>query len=165
MLKNLSDITKKIILVLLFIFIALSILGFFFRNLSGLTLAFGNVPFINYQLGLAFGTIYSAIKIILLEKTLEKAVKLNPADAQNYVRVQYIVRYTLTFIALIVAALIKPLDLLGAILGILSLQLATYIAGFSIKDEAEFKEENNLKKETKLKKDSEFKKMRDEFKL
>lgn len=61
----------------------------------------------SWTLGLAFGLIFSLLKLKLMEKTISKAISLPPAKAKNYMNMQYMLRYGLTAIVLIVAALVR----------------------------------------------------------
>lgn len=86
-----------------------------------------------YFLGLFLGTLFSILKIILLEKTLEKSINMNPEKAVNYTRLHYSLRYLLTGAVLIIAAKNPNLSLIGVILGILILRPALFIISFKIK--------------------------------
>ncbi len=80
----------------------------------------------SWTLGLAFGLIFSLLKLKLMEKTISKAISLPPAKAKNYMNMQYMLRYGLTAIVLIVAALESSISLLGVFFGLLSMKIGAY---------------------------------------
>lgn len=80
----------------------------------------------SWTLGLAFGLIFSLLKLKLMEKTISKAVLLPPAKAKNYMNMHYMLRYFLTAIVLIVAALESSISLLGVFFGLLSMKIGAY---------------------------------------
>lgn len=80
--------------------------------------------------GLAFGGIFSILKVKLMESTMKKAVKKDPAKAQAYASLHYFLRYLLTGIVLVIGALEPSISLLGTVIGILSLKLAAYLQGY-----------------------------------
>lgn len=87
-------------------------------------------PFV-YAKGLLFGTIIAVMKLILLDRTLSKSVNMPPARAQNYVRLHYTLRYFLTAVVLVVAALNSSVNLVGVIIGLVLLRPAIYIVNMS----------------------------------
>ena len=85
--------------------------------------------------GLFGGMLISLVKVILLEKSITKAVQMDDGGrAKNYANLQSILRYIGTF-ALIAGAVCFPkvFGLFGIIVGILSLQLAAYITAGVLK--------------------------------
>ncbi|WP_054739693.1 ATP synthase subunit I [Cellulosilyticum ruminicola] len=80
----------------------------------------------SWTLGLAFGLIFSLLKLKLMEKTIGKAILLSPAKAKNYMNMQYMLRYGLTAIVLIIAALESSISLLGVFFGLLSMKIGAY---------------------------------------
>lgn len=80
----------------------------------------------SWALGLAFGLIFSLLKLKLMEKTIGKAVLLPPAKAKNYMSAQYMLRYFLTAIVLVVAALEPSISLVGVFFGLLSMKVGAY---------------------------------------
>lgn len=79
--------------------------------------------------GLFFGGIFSILKIKLMENTMSKAVQKDSVKAQTYVSMHYFMRYILTGIVLVVAALEPSISIYGAALGVLSLKAAAYLQG------------------------------------
>jgi len=83
----------------------------------------------------AFGVILTSslnvLKIIMLERTVNKVVGMDEPDAgKNYVRLQYLLRYILTGAVLLAAGLISVyvhppfINIWGAVAGIFTLQIA-----------------------------------------
>ena len=89
----------------------------------------------SYCAGVVFGALFTCLKFILLERTLNRSADMPSKNAQNYVRLHYMLRYFLTGAALIVCALRSPACLLGFVLGLFSLRPAVYLAAKKIKDE------------------------------
>lgn len=86
---------------------------------------------INFAGGVIFGAFFSAFKIIITEKSIEHAINLtDPKSAEAYTKGQYAFRYFITGAVLISAALIEPINLYGAIIGVLLAQPAGYIVMF-----------------------------------
>ncbi len=95
---------------------------------SGISVVF----YKNYDFcgGVAFGALFTILKLIITEKSIEHSLKLEQKGADAYMKAQYAVRYFLTGGAMIAAALIPQINLYGAIFGILLAQPAAYIVMF-----------------------------------
>jgi len=92
----------------------------------------GPIPF---AAGLLLGCGLSAVKLVLLEKALSKAVDMEAGKAKNYARLQMVLRYGLTLLAVLPAVLFRQaVGLFGLIAGLLTLQLASYIANIYLKN-------------------------------
>lgn len=88
-----------------------------------------------YSVGLFLGSALSLVKVILLEKALNSSVELESQKAKNYSSLQAILRYALTIIVLLLVVFFpKVFGLFGAIIGVLSLQLAAYITTAVLKN-------------------------------
>ena len=104
---------------------------------------------LGFALGVALGCLVSVLKILLLARSLDTAVNMEKKDVSNYMRLQYTLRYSLTTIGLIGAALIPIVDLFGAIGGVLSMYLAAYMMKIFFKDDdaitekSEFQDDNS----------------------
>ncbi len=125
---NLSDTTKKMLTALLCLCVIAGILGVLaivFLYKSENTFIFS----VKYVFGLAAGYIFSCFKMLLLEKSIKKSVDMEKNDASAYARGQYILRYFLSFAVLVVLALISPVCLLGAAIGMVLVQPAAAFAG------------------------------------
>lgn len=84
-----------------------------------------------YLLGLLAGGGLSAAKLFLLKRSLGKTIDLESGQAQAVTRLHFIVRQFLTAGVLAGVVLLRAyFDLIGALLGIVSLQLAAYVAGW-----------------------------------
>ena len=88
-----------------------------------------------FGVGLFLGCALSAGKVVLLEKTLSKAVDMESEKAKNYARAQMLLRYGLTILVVLGAVFFKEaIGLYGIIAGLLTLQLASYIAHFALRN-------------------------------
>jgi len=87
-----------------------------------------------YCVGLLLGHAISAVKVILLDKSINHALDMEGKQAKNYAGLQSILRYFLTIAVLLGAAFLSDfIGLFGVILGILSLQISAYIANAVLK--------------------------------
>ena len=103
----------------IFIIIIISfIIGMFFAN-----------DIYAYGKGLALGGIFTILKLKLMEVTISKAVVKDPKAAQSYASIHYALRYILTILVLVVAALEPSINLIGVIIGVLSLKIAAFWQG------------------------------------
>ncbi len=92
---------------------------------------------IDFSIGIAFGALFTILKVVVLERSLRKALNMSSAAAQNYTRLHYFIRYILTGVMLFVAAKISPVCLFGAIGGLLPMQIAGYLVNFFFKPDKE----------------------------
>lgn len=86
-----------------------------------------------FTLGIAFGLIFSILKLMLMKNSIKRSVTMPEAKAQRYANVQYMIRYLLTGVVLLVAALEPTINLLGVFLGLLSMKVGAYMQLFVIK--------------------------------
>lgn len=87
----------------------------------------------SWTMGIAFGLIFSVLKYQLMINSFNKALVLPEAKAKNYATAQYMIRYVLTGIVLVIAALEPSINLLGVFMGLLSMKVAAY-AQYALKD-------------------------------
>ena len=80
-----------------------------------------------FTLGIAFGLIFSILKLMLMKNSIKRSVTMPEAKAQRYANVQYMIRYLLTGVVLLVAALEPTINLLGVFLGLLSMKVGAYM--------------------------------------
>ena len=77
--------------------------------------------------GVSFGTIFSMLKLALIKNTVSRAADMEESGAKKYAITQYSIRYMLTAIVLVVAALEPSIDFLGACLGLFTMKIGIYI--------------------------------------
>lgn len=80
--------------------------------------------------GIVVGTVVSLVKIYLLEKVLNKAVEMEPKDANNYTRINYTVRLLLSVAVVVGACFIEQINVIGVLIGLLLVQPAAYATNF-----------------------------------
>lgn len=73
-------------------------------------------------LGLVFGSLISILSLKLLDNTINKAVNMPPGKATAFSTLHYFARYIIYFIVLLVAAKAEYLNLLSALVGLLSVK-------------------------------------------
>ena len=81
---------------------------------------------LDFTLGIIFGLVFSILKLMLMKNAIKKAITMPEAKAQKYANGQYMIRYVLTGVVLVVAALLSTTFLLGTFLGLMSMKVAAY---------------------------------------
>lgn len=77
--------------------------------------------------GVAFGTIFTGLKLALIKKTVDKAINMSKSDAEKHTVGQYTIRYILTGVVLVVALLEPSISFAGAVVGLFTMKIAIYI--------------------------------------
>ncbi|MCT4507605.1 MAG: ATP synthase subunit I [Tepidibacter sp.] len=106
--KSTMEMILNIIKVMVIVFVFIVIVAFLTHTFSKELLC-----------GLAFGSIFSILNLRLLSLTLEKAVTMNPGNAQGYVLSRYIVRLIITAFVLIISLKGTYINIIGTIIGLL----------------------------------------------
>ena len=88
---------------------------------------------VNYAIGVFLGALMSAIKCLLLERAVNKAIKMESKQkAQIYMNVGYLPRFLITGSALFASVFFLGFfGILGAFVGTMSLTISAYIVGLS----------------------------------
>lgn len=132
---NIKTTKKKIILYILIINLIILAFGYFIRNQSIINNIFEPISFSIFALSVLFGTIVSIFRINLIESTMSKSVDMGQEGAKNFARIQYVLRYFITGLALMVVVLVPFLDLITSFVCIITLQPASYLVGLSLKND------------------------------
>ena len=77
--------------------------------------------------GVAFGTIFTALKLALIRKTVLRAIEMSKSDATKHTIGQYSIRYILTGVVLVVAILEPSISFMGVFAGLFTMKIAIYI--------------------------------------
>lgn len=85
---------------------------------------------IKWALGIAIGVLICVFRIFSMTRSLSRAADMEPTDAKNYARAQYMMRYIITFAAAAVVCYMGFANPLGVIVGLILLQPAVYIYNF-----------------------------------
>lgn len=117
---NFSETTKQIILIMMALFIIALGVGILVSPSEVIE---------HYAFALLFGTIFSILKLVLLEKTIERAVDMTGSKAVNYARLHYVLRFFLTFLVLFIANY-RQMNIYGVVIGVLLSTPAVYIMHF-----------------------------------
>ena len=115
---KLSEIAKRMILVIVicvFVIIAAGTVLSFVHTAELLPIALGAV----------FGAAVSILKVLMIDRTVRKATDMAPETVGNYVRMQHFLRFALTGVLFVVAAIVPFINIFSAAAGILSFQAAT----------------------------------------
>ncbi len=114
---DLSKIAKKMIQTILIIaVIAVTISIVYYRSLD----------FLPFLYGVVVGTFSSVLKVVLLDRAVDKAVAMDKKSAHRYVTKQHFLRMIISALALILGAFVDLISLWGVIVGVLSYQLGAY---------------------------------------
>ena len=114
-----SDTCKKLSTVIAVLGLIALVVGLFFA---------GNK--IYWIVGIVLGTIASLIKVYMLERTLDKAVDMDPKNANNYTRANYTMRLVVSVVIVVLACLVEQINVVGVLIGLLLVQPAAYITNF-----------------------------------
>lgn len=133
---NLSDTCKRLIFSDIICTIVL-----FAAGLAVIFAGYYNESVMSFTLGIVFAGLFTVLKLMLLEKAVNKAVDMNPEDSRNYMRMHYMSRYFLTGVVVVISIFVEAISLFGVILGLFALTPAAFIAG----------KMENAAKESKLK--------------
>lgn len=88
---------------------------------------------LSWSLGVLFGLVFSILKLKLMEKTFSKALQMPEAKARSYATFHYMLRYLLTGVVLVISALEASINMLGVLVGIVSMKVAAYVQPALIK--------------------------------
>lgn len=119
---KISNTTKQII----FMMLALSLIFFGIGSLF-------TENILAFFLGFLLGTGFSILKLILLEKTIDKAMEMPQEKAVSYTRLHYTLRYILTGAVLLIASLREDISLIAVIIGLIILRPAIYLVALKEK--------------------------------
>ena len=108
-----SDTCKKLSTVIAVLGLIALVVGLFFA---------GNK--IYWIVGIVLGTVASLIKVYMLERTLDKAVDMDPKNANNYTRANYTMRLVVSVVIVVLACLVEQINVVGVLLGLLLVQPA-----------------------------------------
>ena len=86
-----------------------------------------------FALGLFMMAGLNVAKVFMLERSVNVALDKEAKSGGSYIRLQYIIRFLLTGLVLLVAAMVDFIDLWGAFAGIFTFQIAAYSLKFLFK--------------------------------
>ena len=87
-----------------------------------------SLDFLPFALGALLGVALNVVKVLMLDKTVNRAVQMEKARAGNYIRIQLFLRYVLTGLVFLAAVLIPFINIWGAAIGVCTLQIALFFA-------------------------------------
>jgi len=99
--------------------------------IAGSALYYRSFAFFPFALGAVLGVGAGILKVWLLDRTVEKIIHMEKEKAGNYAHLQYFIRFLLTGLALLLAALVPFLSIWGTAAGICTLQIATFFTKHS----------------------------------
>jgi len=83
-----------------------------------------------FALGVFLTSALNVLKVIMIERAVEKVVNMKGKNAGSFIGFQYILRFLLTGAVLVLAAKVPFINLWGAVAGIFTLQIAAYSMRF-----------------------------------
>ena|GEM_PF-462480 len=113
---KISDTCKMLLICIVSLGVVASAVGVFFTHDT-----------MKWLLGIVSGTFISVIRVIMLDRTLKKAVNMDKDAATLYTRAQYTLRLFLTIAAVIAIAITKKVNIYGLVIGLLIPQPSTYL--------------------------------------
>lgn len=129
LLKDLSETSKIMLKWLVILIFASWLLG------SGVFIIIKKADIVlQYILGVLLGGGFSALKLVLMEKSLSKSADMQSGRSSGYAAAHYMLRYFLTIGVLVLAMVMRnTFNFFGVIIGILLLQFSAYLATYEIK--------------------------------
>ncbi len=83
-----------------------------------------------YILGFIFGSSINVLSFLLLNKTLKKAVQMDPSKAYGYATANYMVRYFIYFIVLAISIIADYLSFITTTLGFFTIKVVILSKAF-----------------------------------
>lgn len=77
--------------------------------------------------GIVFGTVFTALKLALIKRTVLRAIEMSKSDATKHTIGQYTIRYALTGLVLVVGLLEPSIDFIGVFAGLFTMKIAIYV--------------------------------------
>ncbi|QOV20769.1 ATP synthase subunit I [Blautia liquoris] len=99
----------------------------------GSVIYYRSVKFLPFFFGVLIGSCVSVLKVILLDRAVDKTLNMEQKRAGGYAGIQYLLRFGLSGAVLVLGAVIPQISLWGTVAGIFAYQLATYSLKFSSK--------------------------------
>ena len=113
-----SALVKRMILVIIICVVIITIVG-------AVLAIMGKTAFLPVLFGALFGAAISIVKILMIERTVNKAADMDTESVGNYIRVQHLFRFVITGALFVVAVFVPFVNTYSAAAGILSFQAAT----------------------------------------
>lgn len=141
LLKDLSETSKIMLKWVVILIFASCLLG------AGVLMIIKHTDIIfQYAAGVLLGGVFSALKLVLMEKSINKSTEMQSARSSGYAAAQYILRYFLTIGVLVFAMFMKNIfNFFGVIIGILLLQFSAYFATYEIKKKDKNKQAEKMR--------------------
>lgn len=114
---KLSKVAQRMVQTILILSVIVLLISLLFRSY---------IEFVPLLLGLTLGSGTSILKVILLDKAVDKSLTMDKKKATNYVSLQHMLRLFLTAVVLFVGAVVDGINLWGVVIGVLAYQLAAY---------------------------------------
>jgi hypothetical protein len=129
--KNITPTAKKMLIITTVLYFTCLVAGFFFINMD--------TKYTEFSVGLFIGFLCTSIKIKMLDSSICKIANLEPIEAQNYQKLQYLARYFVTAISIGISIYFSfkydksYYPFFGTTLGLSFMPLVGYIVSIVIK--------------------------------
>lgn len=114
---KLSKTAKQMLLLMCILILAALVVSILYYRSLG---------FLPFAYGLLIGGGVSVLKVLLLERAIDKALQKEQKAAGAYIQLQQLLRLFLTGGALLLSALVPEISLLGAAVGVFTYPIAIY---------------------------------------
>lgn len=121
---KLSDLGKRMTFTILIVAL-ISILASF--------IYYRSLDFLPFLFGVILGSVVSIIKVILLERAVDKALSMEKKRVGGYVGLQHLFRLLISGVVLFIGAVAPQISLWGVTAGIFAFQLGIYSVRFGSK--------------------------------
>ena len=121
-----SDFSKRIMSILCALLLLLVLVSIaYYRSLA----------FLPFAAGVLLGGAINALKVFLLDRSIKKSIDMEKEKAGKYIVFQYLLRFLLTGLVLVLSAVLSFISIWGAAAGVLTLQIAVYIMKYTLRHE------------------------------
>lgn len=84
---------------------------------------------LGWGIGCLLGCGFTIVRLKMMETSVQKSVQMDAKRASRYAKAQYFLRYILSALVLIAAAVVPWINPISTVLAMISLKLATYVQG------------------------------------
>ncbi len=121
---KLSDVSVKLIIITGAVSIIASVAGCFFL-----------ADKLGYLLGVGIGVLFSAVKVVLMERSAINSLDMPKERAGNYMQLQSLSRFGLTALVLVASVFVSTAAFYGVVTSFVSMHLSSYLVRLFIKDD------------------------------
>lgn len=124
---------KKMSLTVKYMLLSLGVLFFGFALLGAIIIKFiySFEPLFNYIMGLLLGCVVTAIRLIIMDRSIDKTVDMPDKKAKVHYHLMFFLRYgILVLFAVVLVVFHTVFGVCGGVIGVLCMQLSAYGANY-----------------------------------